>query len=60
MYVNMQQIKKEYINKIEAKYQLVKRKGIKQNLFRNHDVYVNFYIKVETQQVYTDLGITNF
>lgn len=38
MYVNMQQIKKEYINEIEAKYQLVKSEGIKQNLFRNHDV----------------------
>lgn len=38
MYVNMQQIKMEYINEIEAKYQLVKREGIKQNLFRNHDI----------------------
>lgn len=30
--------KKEYINEIEDKYQLVKREGIKVNFSRSHDV----------------------
>lgn len=47
MYVNIRRLKQEYINEIEVKYQLIKREGIKQKVFRNHDVKANCQIKLE-------------